>query len=47
MHNCLGTVKASNFEPHGNFEHFLARPVAVLGELSKMNRTEFGDIKFF
>ncbi len=31
------TVKASNFEPHGNFGAFLARPVASLGTLCTKN----------
>ncbi len=32
-----GTIKASNFEPHGNFEHFLESPAASLDELRTKN----------
>jgi hypothetical protein len=33
----IRTMKASNFGPHGNFEPFLVRPVASLGELCAKN----------
>jgi hypothetical protein len=33
----VGTVKACNFGPHGNFGPLLARSVAVLGELRIKN----------
>jgi hypothetical protein len=44
-------VKASNFTPHGNFAHFLARSIAHLGEFGTrygwMDGTKFADLDFF
>jgi hypothetical protein len=44
----VDTVKGSNFGPHGNFGFFLASSVASVYEsCTKLNRTEFVDLKFF
>jgi hypothetical protein len=34
------TVRASNFEPHGNFEHSIAKSVVPLGEFGIRSEPE-------
>ncbi len=44
----VSTVKASNLRLHGNVGPFLQVPKLVwMNRVPKMNRTEFGDLKFF
>jgi hypothetical protein len=42
-----GTVKASHFEPHGNFPRFLTRSVASLGNYEPNEENRVCKSKFF